>query len=94
MGFLFGLGFLQGSKLSLGEDDAILGHFGFQGLQPLHHRGAATRSGRRRATHGEPALSEFIGDADLPESRLFDGKRHDGGLDLFGDAVLEHRLLS
>jgi hypothetical protein len=25
----------------------------------------------------------------LPEGRLFDGERHDGGLDLFGNAVFE-----
>jgi hypothetical protein len=25
---------------------------------------------------------QFVGDAHLPESRLFDGERHDGGFDL------------
>ena len=37
MGFFFGLGFLQGGKLGLGEDDAVLGDFGLERFQPLFH---------------------------------------------------------
>src|SRR5271166_3459387 len=60
MGFFFGFGFLQGRKLGLGEDDAVLGDFGFQGFQTLLHRlqivalPHAADAGRR---HGQPALS-------------------------------------
>ena len=32
MSFFFGFGFLQGRKLGLGEDDAVLGDLGFQGF--------------------------------------------------------------
>ena len=96
MGFFFGFGFFQGRKLGLGEDDAVLSDFGFQRFQALFHGlqivalpHAADAGGR----HDQPALSQFIGDAHLAESRLLDGKRHNGALDLFGNAVLEHRLL-
>ena len=47
-----------------------------------------------RRRDGKPALPELVGDAHLAESRLLDGKLNDGALDLFGDAVLEHRLLA
>ncbi len=96
MGFFFGFGFLQGRKLGFGEDDAILGDFGFQGFQALLHGFqivALPHAADACRRHGEPALSQFIGDAHLPEGRLLDGESHDGVLDLFGDAVLEHRLL-
>ncbi len=49
----------------------------------------ATYTGRR---HRQPALPEFIGDANLAEGRLVNGQRDDRFLDVVGDPVLEHRL--
>ena len=40
------------------------------------------------------AFPQLVGDADLPEGRLLNGKRDDGVLDLLGQAVLEHGLLA
>ncbi len=97
MGFFFGFGFFHGRKLGLGEDDAVLGDFGFQGFQALLHGlqiVALPHAANAGWRDGQPALSQLVGDAHLPESRLLDGERHDGALDLFGDAVLEHRLLA
>ncbi len=97
MRFFFGFCFFEGRELSFGEDDAVLGHFGFQSFQPLLHRlqimaqpNAADAGGR----DSQPALSEFIGDTHLPKSWLFDSEFDYGAIDLFCDAVAKHRLLA
>ncbi len=51
---------------------------------------ATHASGRDR----EPALAQFVGDANLAESRLLDGNRHDGVFDFLCDAVFQHGLLA
>jgi hypothetical protein len=96
MGFFFGLGFLHGGKLGFGEDDAVLGDFGLERLQPLFHGFqivALPHAAHARGRNSKPALSQLVGDAHLPEGRLVDGKLNNRGLDLLGDAVLRDRLL-
>src|SRR6202030_4448693 len=51
----------------------------------------ATHAGGRDR---EPALPQLVGDADLAESRLLNGNRHDGVFDLLCDAVFQHWLLA
>ena len=56
---------------------------GLQGFQPCswsQDRGAATRR-HARGRDREPALPQLVGDADLPESRLLEGNRHNGVCD-------------
>jgi hypothetical protein len=91
------LGFLQCGELGFGEDEALLGHFGFQRFKPFIHgleimaepHAAHAGRGDRKST-----FPQLVGNADLPEGRLLDGKRDDGVLDLLGHAVLEHWLLA
>ena len=73
MRLLLSLGLFQRDELGLGQDQAFLGALGLQCFEPLVHRSrghdAATRThagGRDR----EPALAQFVGDADLTEGRL------------------------
>src|SRR3982074_2965991 len=74
-----------------------LGALGLQCFEPLVHGlevmtlPHATHAGRRDR---EPALPQLVGDADLAESRLLDGNRHDGVFDLLCDAVFQHWLLA
>src|SRR6202790_3236864 len=97
MGLLLGLGLFQGDELGLGQYQAFLGALGLQGFQPLVHGlevmtlPHATHAGGRNR---EPALPQLVGDADLAESRLLDGNRHDGVFDLLCDAVFQHWLLA
>ena len=97
MGLLLGLGLFQRDDLRLGQHQAFLGALGFQRLEPLVHGlqivaqpHAAHAGGRDR----EPALPQFVGDADLAEGRLLNGQRNDGVFDLLRHAVLQHRLLA
>src|SRR3984893_2645863 len=97
MGLLLGLGLFQRDELGLGQYQAFLGALGLQGFEPLVHGlevmtlPHATHAGRRDR---EPALPQLVGDADLAESRLLDGNRHDGVFDLLCDAVFQHWLLA
>jgi hypothetical protein len=82
------------SPPGLGQDQAFLGALGLQGSQPLVHGlefmtlpHATHASGRDH----EPALAQFVGDADLTEGRLLDGQRNDG---LLRHAILQYRLLA
>ena len=56
-------------------------------MTPPH---ATHASGRDR----EPALAQFVSDADLTEGRLLDGQRNDGIFNLLCDAILQYRLLA
>src|SRR6202011_3208553 len=75
MGLLLSLGLFQRHELGLGQDQAFLGALGLQCFEPLVHGlevmtlpHAAHAGGRDR----EPALAQFVGDADLvPESEEF-----------------------
>src|ERR1700757_2977906 len=96
MGLLFRLGFLQRGKLGLGQHQALLSALGFQCLETLVHvlkvmpePDAAYAGGRDR----KPPFPELIGDAQLTEGGLLDGKHDDGVLDLLWDAILQNRLL-
>jgi hypothetical protein len=42
----------------------------------------------------KPALPQLVGDAQLTEGGLLDGKRNDGILDLLWNAILQDRLLA
>ena len=95
MRLLLGLGLFQRDELGLGQSQAFLGALGLQCFEPLvpslevmtlPH---ATHAGRR---YREPVLPQLVGDADLAESRLLDGNRHDGVFDLLCDAVFQHFL--
>src|SRR4030088_3217946 len=80
----------EGRELGLGQYQAFPGALGLQCFEPLVHGlevmtlPHATHAGRRDR---EPALPQLVGDADLAESRLLDGNRHDGVFDLLCDAV-------
>src|SRR5207245_8991012 len=61
---------------------------GFQRLEPLVHRlQVVAQPHTAHAGRGdrEPALSQLVGNADLTEGRLLNGKRNDGVLDLLRD---------
>src|SRR2546430_19094 len=97
MRLLLGLGLFQRDELGLGQYQAFLGALGLQCFEPLvpslevmtlPH---ATHAGKRDR---EPVLPQLVGDADLAESRLLDGNRHDGVFDLLCDAVFQHWLLA
>src|SRR5580700_3778956 len=97
MRLLLSLGLFQRHELGLGQDQAFLGALGLQCFEPLVHGlevmtlpHAAHAGGRDR----EPALAQFVGDADLTEGRLLDGQRNDGIFDLLCDAILQYRLLA
>src|SRR4029077_20248203 len=93
MGLLLGLGLFQRDELGLGQDQAFLGALGLQRFEPLVHGlevmtlPYATHAGGRDR---EPALAQFVGDADLAESRLLDGNGNDGVFDLLCDAVFQY----
>ena len=59
-------------------------------VDTLKQRHPITTSGR----HRQAALPQLIGDTDLAEGRLFNGKGDDGILDLGRHAVLQHWLLA
>jgi hypothetical protein len=55
------------------------------------------RSHTQRTPAGEtvsPRFLRLVGDADLAERRLLDGKSHNGVLDILWHTVLQHRLLA
>src|SRR3974377_834348 len=58
MGFFFGFGFFQGCKLGLGEDDAVLGDFGFQGFQVMVSK--SWRCHTQRTPAGETVSPRFL----------------------------------
>ena len=96
MRLLLSLGLFQRDELGLGQDQAFLGALGLQRFEPLVHGlevmtlpHAAHAGGRDR----EPALAQFVGDADLTEGRLLDGQRNDGIFDLLCDAIFSTGFL-
>src|SRR4029077_4103933 len=90
MGLLLRLGLLQRGELGLGQHQALQGALGFQCLETLVHvlkvvtlPHTAHPGGRDR----KPALPQLVGDAQLTEGGLLDGKRNDGILDLLWNAI-------
>ena len=86
------LGFLQGNDLAFGEDQAILGDLGLQGLEsPLEglqivsQPDASNAAGRDE----EALLAEFIGETDLSPGRLVEGELDHRLFDLGGDPILD-----
>src|SRR5579863_7690930 len=95
MRLLFALGLLQRGKLALGQNQAFLGDFGFEGLQSFLHRlkimalPDPTNASRRDRM---PELAKLVGDADLAISRPAQRKLDDDRFDLGRRAVLQDRL--
>ena len=97
MGLLLGLGLFQRDQLGFGQHQAILGALGFQRFEPFVHglqvvaQPHAPHAGGR---DHKPVLAQFVGDAQLSECRLLEGKRNDRVFDLLRHAVLQYRLLA
>src|SRR5262249_55365971 len=94
---LLGLGLLQRNDLRLGQHQALLGALGFQRFEPLvHGLQVVAQPHTAHASRGdrEPALAQFVGNADLTEGGLLDRQRYDGILDHLRHAVLQYRLLA
>ena len=75
----------QRDHLRLGQHQALLGALGFQRLEPLGHGlqvVALPHAAHAGGRYGQPTFPQFVGDANLPEGRLFDGKGDDGVLNL------------
>src|SRR5262245_11870094 len=67
---LLGLGLLQRNDLRLGQHQALLGALGFQRFEPLvHGLQVVAQPHTAHASRGdrEPALAQFVGNADLTE---------------------------
>ena len=83
--------------MGFGEDETLLGHLGFQRLEPLVHglqivaQPHAAHAGRR---DDKPALCQFVGNPDLAKSRLLNGERNHGVLDLLRHTILQDWLLA
>ncbi len=95
MGFLVSLGFFQGGELAFGQDQPLLGHFGFEGFEAELH--GCEIVAQPDAAHAEwrdadAAFEQFVGGACLAPGGLLDGDGEHGLLDLGGDAVLEDGL--
>ena len=84
------VGFLSVSAFSKaaswpGEDQALLGHLGFERLEALLHRlqiMALPHPAHARRRDGVPLFAHLVGDPDLAEGGLIQREREDGGLDL------------
>ena len=87
MRLLCALGLLERGKLALGQNQAFLGDFGFEGLQPFLHRLQVVAlpnpadTGRRDRM---PELAKLVGDADLATSWPVQRKLDDDRFDLGG----------
>ena len=97
MGLFLGLRLFERGELGFGEDETLLGHLGFQRLEPLVHglqivaQPHAAHAGRR---DDKPALCQFVGNPDLAKSRLLNGERNHGVLDLLRHTILQDWLLA
>jgi len=95
VGFFVIFSLLQSDDLAFGKDQAFLGDLGLQGLQSqledlqvmAEPDAADTAGGDEKAL-----LAQFVGDADLPPGRLFEGELDHGLFDLGLDAVLDDGL--
>jgi hypothetical protein len=95
MGFLAALGLLQRGDLRFGQHNAVLGHLGFQRLQPLLgvlHFVALPDAAYAEGRDGKALLLQLVGHPGLAPGRLLDRHCDDGLLDLRVDAVLQGRL--
>ncbi len=95
MGLFLVLGLLQGDNLAFGEDQAILGDFGFPGLQAaLEGLEVMAQPDAADPARGdeEAPLAEFVGEADLAPGGLVERELGYGWLDGGVHAVLDERL--
>ena len=82
----------QRLDLSLGQDDALFGDFGFERLQADLEVGQAVAYPDRTDPAGgdeDALLAQLVGDSDLAVSRIFDGIGDNRVLGLETDPVLE-----
>jgi hypothetical protein len=83
------------SELVFGQDQALLGHLGFERLQALLHRlqiMALPHPAHARWRDRVALLAHLVGDPDLAEGGLLQGQRDDGRLDLGRRAVRQQGL--
>ena len=95
--FLFGFGLLERGELALRKDEALLRHLRLERLQTEFHGGEIVPAPDGANPEGRDchaSFQELIGDTNLAEGRLFDGKRHDGVFDFRRHSVLQDRLAS
>ena len=97
VGFLLLFGLLQGRQLAFGQDQALLGHPGFQGLKPLlEGLQVVTEPHRPDPSRGDddPLLAQFVGRSQLSISRELHRNPQCCLLHRIRDPVLEQRLLA
>ena len=95
VGFLLVLGLLQGDDLAFGEDQTVLCDLCLQGLEAeLEGLQVMAKPDAPNAARGDEhiLLAEFVGDADLAEGWLFQGRLNDGLLDGGVYSVLDDGL--
>ena len=100
MRLLVGLGPFQRDDLRLGQDQALLGHLGFQRLEPVLHglqgRGAARPSARRRARSRSrpwPVRSTALSDLALAASLAVVGSGYEQPVPIFNSSPEVIRLV-
>src|SRR4029077_4009896 len=75
--FLFGFGLLERGELALRKDEALLRHLRLERLQTEFHGGEIVPAPDGANPEGRDchaSFQELIGDTNLAEGRLFDGK--------------------
>jgi hypothetical protein len=95
VGFLVGLGLLQGGELAFCEDQSLLRHFSFEGFEAELHGGEVVAQPDATDPEGrdtDAAPERFVGDPCLAPGRLVDGDGDYGLLDFRGGTVLEDGL--